>query len=62
MQAAVREVLDPGQREVVDVDEVVVARDAGADQVDLGRAAGEEGAAGSAATSASASSTVAARL
>ena len=44
-QTAVGERLDARERQVVDVDEVIVVGDAGADEVDLGRPAGQERAA-----------------
>jgi hypothetical protein len=42
VQAAVGPILDSGQRQVVDVDEMVGVRDAGADQIHLGGPAGKE--------------------
>ena len=56
------QLLDVGERQVVDVDQPVGPRDAGADQVDLGRAAGEERARRVARRERDASSTVAARV
>jgi hypothetical protein len=44
VQTAVGQIVDGREREVVDVDEMVGAGDAGADEIDLVRAAREEGA------------------